>query len=72
MQAIGRLGKRMISARGSLGRWKGKLPIIPRAPCFLSLYLSKPLRGGGRGRGGGGGGREGDRQTELGWRLYLR
>ena len=54
---IGGLGKRMVSARRSLGRWKEArgtslrfltLPMIPRAPCFLFLspfllFLSKPL-----------------------------
>ena len=34
-ESIGGLGKRMVSARGSLGRWK-----IYRAPSFLSLCRS--------------------------------
>ena len=38
---IGELGKRMVSARGSLGFLP--LPIIPRAPYFLYISLSLDL-----------------------------
>ena len=40
---IGGLGKKKVSARGSLGRGKETLfplPMIPRVPSFLSLFLS--------------------------------
>ena len=58
MQAIGRLGKRMISARGSLGRWKEASHNPPRA--LFSLSLSVEASAGREG------GRERDRQSLVG------
>ena len=62
MQAIGRLGKRMISARGSLGRWKEASHNPPRALFSLSLSVEASA-----GRGEREGGREGGRQTDRAW-----
>ena len=64
MQAIGRLGKRMVSARGSLGRWKEASHNPPRALFSLSLSVEASA-------GRGGGGREGGRQTDRTWLAHV-